>query len=144
MKKGTLHIMQNVATLIKPFIIHLMIANYKDLLNSIISFFLVLQPFLLFKPCAFYRQTIEETCEKLTENTASTQLKHYIKPMGLYESTSQLRFHPDLMVYFLVTTLLKLVASSLFFLYSKILCLHRTVNNSRFNVQNLDLKLLEN
>ena len=85
-----------------------------------------------------------ETCEKLTENTAFTQLKHNKTPVGLYENTSQLRFHPDLMVYFLVTTLLKLVASSLFFLYTKILCLHRTVNNSRFNVQNLDLKLFEN
>ena len=116
--------MQNVATIIKSLIIHSIIANYKDLSKSIISFLLVLQPFLLFKPCAFYRQTIEETCEKLTENTASTQLKHYIKPVGLYENTSQLRFHPDLMVYFLVTTLLKLVASSLFFLYTKILCLH--------------------
>ena len=73
MNKSTRHIMQNVATIIKPFIIHSIIANYKDLLNSIISFFLVLQPFLLFKPCAFYRQTIEETCVKLTENTASIQ-----------------------------------------------------------------------
>ena len=80
----------------------------------------------------------KETCEKLTENTASTQLKHYIKPMGLYENTSQLRFHPDLMVYFLVTTLLKLVASSLFFLYTKTLCVHGAVSNSRLNVQNLD------
>ena len=58
-------------------------------------------------------------------------------------NTSQLRFHPDLMVYFLFTALLKLVVS-FFFLYTKILCLHRAVNNSRFNVQNLDLKLLEN
>ena len=106
--------MQNVATIIKPFIVHSIIANYKDLLNSIISFFLVLQPFLLFKPCAFYRQTVEATCEKLTENTASTQLKHYIKPVGLYENTSQLRFHPDLMVYFLFTALLKLVVSFFF------------------------------
>ena len=144
MNKSTRHIMQNVATIIKSLIIHSIIANYKHLSKIIISFLLVLQPFLLFKPCAFYRQTIEETCEKLAENTASTQLKHYRKPVGLYENTSQLRFHPDLLVYFLVTTLLKLVASSLFFLYSKILCLHRAVNNSRFNVQNLDLKLLEN
>ena len=85
----------------------------------------------------------KETCEKLTENTAFTQLKHNIKPVGLYKNTSQLRFHPDLMVYFLFTALLKL-AVSFFFLYTKILCLHRAVNNSRFNVQNLDLKLLEN
>ena len=83
----------------------------------------------------------KETCEKLTENTAFTQLKHNIKLVGLYENTSQLHFHPDLMVYFLFTALLKLVVS--FFLYKKILCLHRAVNNSRFNVQNLDLKLLE-
>ena len=86
----------------------------------------------------------KETCEKLTENTAFTQLKHNIKLVGLYENTSQLHFHPDLMVYFLFTTLLKLVASSFFFLYTKILFLHRAVNNSRFNVQNLEHKLLEN
>ena len=53
----------------------------------------------------------QETCEKLTENTAFTQLKHNIKPVGLYENTSQLRFHPDLMVYFLFAALLKLVLS---------------------------------
>ena len=47
-------------------------------------------------------------------------------------------------VFFGYGALLKLVASSLLFLYTKILCLHTTVNNSRFNVQNLDLKLLEN
>ena len=70
------------------------------------------------------------------------QLKHNIKPVGLYENTSQLRFHPDLMVYFLFTTLVKLVAS-FFFLYTKILSLHSSVNNSRFNVQNLDVNLLE-
>ena len=143
MNKSTRHIMQNVATIIKSLIIHSIIANYKDLLNSIISFFLVLQPFLLFKPCAFYRQYYKETCEKLTQNTTFTQLKHNKTPVGLYENTSQLRFHPDLMVYFLFTALLKLVVS-FFFLYTKILCLHRAVNNSRFNVQNLDLKLLEN
>ena len=82
----------------------------------------------------------KETCEKLTENTAFTELKHNIKPVCLYKNTSQLRFHPDLIVYFLFTALLKLVVS-FFFLYKKILCLHRAVNNSRFNVQNLDLKL---
>ena len=32
----------------------------------------------------------KETCEILTENTASTQLKHN-KPVGLYKNTSQLR-----------------------------------------------------
>jgi len=52
--------MQNVATIIKPLIIHSIIANYEDLSNSIISFFLVLQPFLLFKPRAYYRQTVKK------------------------------------------------------------------------------------
>ena len=61
----------------------------------------------------------KETCEKLTENTAFTQLKHNIKLVGLYENTSQLHFHPDLMVYFLFTTLLKLVASSFSFFIQK-------------------------
>ena len=137
MNKSTRHIMQNVATIIKSLIIHSIIANYKDLSNRIMSFFLVLQLFLLFKPCAFYRQNYKATCEKLTENTAFTQLKHNIKPVGLYENTSQLRFHPDLMVYFLFTALLKLVASSFFFLYAKILCLQRVVNNSRLNIQQI-------
>ena len=137
MNKSTRHIMQNVATIIKSLIIHSIIANYKDLSNSIISFFFVLQPFLLFKPCACYRQYCKETCE----NTAFTQLKHNIKPVGLYENTSQSRFNG---VFFVYGALLKLVASYLFFLYTKILCLHRAVNNSRFNVQNLDLKLVEN
>ena len=80
----------------------------------------------------------KETCEKLTENTAFTQLKHNIKPVGLYRNTSQLRFRQDLMVYFFVYgALLKPVASSLFFLYTKILCVHRAVSNSRFNVQKI-------
>ena len=60
MNKSTRHIMQNVATIIKSLIIHSIIANYKDLSKSIISFLLVSQPFLLFKPCAFYRQTIKK------------------------------------------------------------------------------------
>ena len=61
MNKNTRQYMQNVANIIiKSLIIHSIIANYKDLSKSIISFLLVLQPFLLFKPCAFYRQNIKK------------------------------------------------------------------------------------
>ena len=107
MNKSTQHIMQNVATIIKTLIIHSIIANYKDLSKSIISFLLVLQPFLLFKPCAFYRQTIEETCEKLTENTAFTQLKHN-KTSGPLQKhftiTFSSRFNSVFFVYCIIKT----------------------------------------
>ena len=86
----------------------------------------------------------KETCEKLTENTAFTQLKHK-KTSGPLQKHFTITFSSRFNgVFFVYGALLKLVASSLFFLYTKILCVHRAVSNSRFNVQNLDLKLLEN
>ena len=57
---------------------------------------------------------VNKFCVKLWKiywNIAFTWLKHNVKPVGLYESTSKLRFHSGFMIYFLFTTLFKLVAS---------------------------------
>ena len=48
---------------------------------------------------------------KIDWNIAFTWLKHNVKPVGLYESTSKLRFHSGFMIYFLFTALFKLVTS---------------------------------